>query len=72
MVGDSQQGEKRKKNIMSGGGAGGKPYDWRKPNRLHTLQMGDTAQEQVVFPAYEPPDGVVCQLEFAPCDLSRT
>ena len=27
------------------------PYDWRKPNRLPNLQIGDTAQEQVVFPA---------------------
>ena len=27
------------------------PYDWRKPNRLLTLQFGDIANEQGVFPA---------------------
>ena len=29
----------------------------RKPNRLLTLQFGDTAKEQVVFLAYGAPDG---------------
>ena len=33
-------------------GACGQPYDWRKPNRLLTLQFRDTAKEQVVFPLY--------------------
>ena len=31
---------------------GGMPYDWRKPNRLVTLQIGDTANDQTIFPAY--------------------
>ena len=28
------------------------PYDSRRPNRLLTLQMGDTVTDQMVFPAY--------------------
>ena len=35
----------------------GQLYDWRKPNRLLTLQFGDMAKEQVVFPAYRAPGG---------------
>ena len=27
----------------------GKSYDWRKANRLLTLQVGDMAQDQIVF-----------------------
>ena len=38
-------------------GACGQPYDWRKPNRLFTLQFGDTSNAQEVFPAYGAPDG---------------
>ena len=33
-------------------GACGMPHDWRKPNRLLTLQVGDTANDQIVFLAY--------------------
>ena len=33
------------------------PYDCRKPKRLLTLQIGDTANEQVVFPAYGARNG---------------
>ena len=33
------------------------PYDWRKANRLFILQIGDTANEQVVFVAAGAPDG---------------
>ena len=33
------------------------PYDWRKPNRLLTLQIGDTTSDQVVFSACGAPDG---------------
>ena len=28
------------------------PYDWRKPNHLLTLQIGHTANDQMVFLAY--------------------
>ena len=33
------------------------PFDWRKQNRLLTLQNEDTANEQVVFRAYNAPGG---------------
>ena len=33
------------------------PYDWRKPKRLLTLLIGETANEQVVFTAYSAPNG---------------
>ena len=33
-------------------GACGMPCDWRKPNPLLTLQIGDTADDQIVLPAY--------------------
>ena len=49
-------------------GACGKPHDWRKPNRLLTLQIGDTMQKQVVFSAYGAPDGecdpLICALKL--------
>ena len=35
--------------------AGGQPYEWSKPDRQFTLQIGDTANQQVVFPAYRAP-----------------
>ena len=35
----------------------GIPYDWREPNGLPTLHIGDATQEQVVFLAYGVPDG---------------
>ena len=38
-------------------GAWWQPYDRRKPNRLVTLQIGDAANVQVVFPAYGATDG---------------
>ena len=34
-----------------------KPYDWRKPNRLLTLQIGDATNVQVVFLACGAQDG---------------
>ena len=41
-------------------------YDWRKPNRFLTLQVGDTASDQVVFLAFCALDGecdnMVCVL----------
>ena len=45
------------KNRMSGQwcGAFEMPYDWRKPNRLNTLQIGETANDQTVFPVYSVP-----------------
>ena len=48
-------------------GVCGQLYDWQKPNRLLTLQIGDTANEQVVFPAYGGPggecDNLICTLK---------
>ena len=35
------------------------PYEWQKPKRLLKLQIGDTANEQIVVPAYSAP-GVQC------------
>ena len=49
-------------------GACGIPYDWRKPNRLLALQIGDTAYEQVCFLAYSAPSGecdnMICVLKL--------
>ena len=49
----ANHGEKKKKtkHNMSGWwcGACGMPYDWRKPNRLLTLQVGDTANDLQVL-----------------------
>ena len=50
----ADHGERRKKNSMSGWWS---LRAWRKPTRLFTLQAGDTANEQVVFPAYGAPHG---------------
>ena len=36
---------------------GKRTYQWRKLNRLLTLLIGDTMQEQLVFPAYGATDG---------------
>ena len=47
------------------------PYDWRKPNRLLTLQIGDAANEQVVFPAYGAPDGECDNLSSAPKPVKK-
>ena len=47
-------GERKKKEKRVRGwwcGASGEPCDWEKPNRLSTLPIGDTTQEQVIFPA---------------------
>ena len=33
--------------------------DWRKPNHLLTLQVGDTPTEQVVFPACSAPTNLL-------------
>ena len=38
-------GEKKKKGWWCG--ACGIPYDWRKPHRLLTLQIGDPANDQI-------------------------
>ena len=38
-------------------GARGRPYDLRWPNRSPALQMRDTTNEQVVFPAKSAPAG---------------
>ena len=38
-------------------GAYGQPYDWRKPNALPTLQIGDAANGQMAFLSYGAPDG---------------
>ena len=44
------------------------PYDWRQPNCSLALQIGDTANEQVVFLAYCAPvgkcDNMSCVLKF--------
>ena len=44
------------------------PFDWRKPERLLSLQIGDTANEQVVFTAYSALNGefenMVCVLKL--------
>ena len=50
-----EHGERRTACMV--GGACGQPYDWREPHRLLTLQIGATANEQVVFPTYEVLDG---------------
>ena len=43
------------------------PFDWRKLERLLSLQIGDTANEQVVFTAYSAPNGefdnMICVLK---------
>ena len=52
--------ERRKKNSISGWlvvRSLRATYDWRKPNRLLTLQIGDAVDEQVVVPEYWAPDG---------------
>ena len=33
------------------------PYDWRKPNRLLALQIGDTVSDQIAFSAYSAHGG---------------
>ena len=70
--------ERRNKDSTSGWwcGACQQPYVWRKPNRLLTLQIGDTANEQVVLMASGPPDGerdsMTCALKLAiTTDLRR-
>ena len=44
---------------MSGWWCGGcgQPCDWGKSNRLLTFQIGNTANEHVIFPAYGASDG---------------
>ena len=69
MVG-TNHGESRNNNSRNDWrcGACGQPYDWRKLDRLLTLQMGDRAQEQVVFLVYGVPDGerdsLICALNL--------
>ena len=71
----TNHGEKKKKNNMSVWwcGACGMPFDWRKPERLLALQIGDTANEQVLFTAYSAPNGecdnMICVLKLVtnPC-----
>ena len=48
------QRNRRQTNSMCGWWCGvcGMPYDWRKPNRLLTLQIGHTANDQMIFLAY--------------------
>ena len=57
MVGDGPSREKEKEEACAAGGACGKPHNWRKPNRLLTLHVGDTMREQVLFQAFGAPDG---------------
>ena len=54
----TKHGDRRKKNSVSCWwcGACGHPYDW-KPHCLLTFEIGDTANEQVVFTAYGALDG---------------
>ena len=44
------------------------PFDWRKLERLLSLQIGDTANEQVVFAAYSALNGefdnMICVLKL--------
>ena len=55
----TNHGEKKKKNNMSVWwcGPSGMPFDWRELERLLSLQIGDTANEQVVFTAYSALNG---------------
>ena len=49
-------------------GSCGMSYEWRKPNRLPTLQVGVTVQDQIVCAAYAAPDGecnnLICALRL--------
>ena len=55
---------------MSGSwcGARGQPCDWRKPDRLLTLQIGEATNEQVASPPCGAPDGacdhMICALDL--------
>ena len=53
------RGMRSKAFCLSGWWCGvcGQPYDWRRPNGVLTLHIGDTAREQVVFPAHGAPGG---------------